>query len=183
MIVFNDKDRSELNDWLNQKGQKPKKIDNLKKKSIDFSFLIIYTNRINQDVKHIFNKGALFLLKDSQSIGLLKSTLSIDDLFMKMNKKIRAEDGSYPFALCIDFFMILEIETHLFKNLKMYIFNEIKKNTSYIESTKIQARNYHCLEHNSKKLKAEEFVKEFVDYEKAKKLNYYYSLNYSKKKK
>jgi hypothetical protein len=183
MLIFNDKDRIELNDWLNQRGQVPSKIDALKKQTLEFSYIILYTNRLGVDIKDTFGKGDFCLLNNGQSINVAKSALSIKELFIKNNKKIRTQEGVYAFNSCIDLFMILDLDIRFAKNVKNYILNVIKKDSAYVVSENIKTRNYLSLECNSKKINSNKFIEEFIDYDKIKKVKYYSSFDYYYKNK
>lgn len=183
MIIFTDKDRSDIDEWLNQKGEVPKKIDSIKKKSVEFSYLVLYTNRLSNDIIDTSIKRNICLLNNGQSLNISKSTLQIKDLLLNLNKRIKTQDGKNALSACIDFFMILDIEVLLAKNVKKNIFNTIKESRSYIEYEKIKLRNYFVLDCKSIKLEPKKIIEDFIDYEKAKKLNYYSSYCYYNKKK
>jgi hypothetical protein len=182
-IIFDSKDRSDLDNWLNNKKSIPEKILNIKTNS-EYAFIMVFTNRINENIiDSTSKKDQFFLPVDGQSIKISKSTLSITELFKKNYNTIHSEshlkDGlsNKVFAECLDLFAVLDIGAHYAKNIKKYILNILENDPDYIICKESKAINYISLNKESKKILVENFVNDFIDYESSKKINYYY-INY-----
>jgi len=187
-MIFDSNDRLELNNWLNNKASIPEKILNIKTKS-EYAFIMFFTNRSNENIIDSSSKRNHFFLPiDGQSIKISKSTLSIEELFKK-NHQIITTDGQSEngicqkvFSECLDLFVVLDVEAHYAKNIKIYISKILENDSDLIICNESKSINYISLSKESKKIDSRNFMNDFVDYENSKKINYYY-INYKEQMK
>jgi hypothetical protein len=150
---------------------------------------MFFTNRSNENIIDSSSKrNHLILPINGQSIKISKSTLSIEELFKKNHQIIttdgRSENGvcRKVFSECLDLFVVLDVEAHYAKNIKIYISKILENDSDFIICNESKSINYISLSKESKKIDSKKFMNDFVDYENSKKINYYY-INYKEQMK